>query len=472
MGLLERVTRSATRSTDVEKRSVWDQWISEYLLPSQQQVVYNGVAYPLGQPLGSPGSIPGLKTTMPGVYVQNFEATLPGHSQAARSCPPAFAAQLVRALVLSQARFVWRNRPGRGASSRKTFGTQDLAPLETPWPNGTTADLIGQAEWHAGLAGNAFIHRRVNRLRLLRPDWCAVLWGSDEEPDNASGALDGEPIGYMYCNGGFNSGNALQGLPVGDVAHWSPIPDPLNPGIGMSWLTPGIREIQGDLSATKHKLKFFENGATPNLVVKGLPAVSQGQFNAAVDMIEAKHAGIANAYKTLYLTAGADASVVGSSLQQMDFNQILATGETRLSVLSRVPAAVLGVSEGLKGSALNAGNFNMARRLFSDTWVLPSLQSLASSLSPLLTVPNGAELWFDTADIPLLREDAADAANIVQVQASTIVALVNSGFDADRATAAVTSMDLAALAGAHSGMLSVQLQEPGAQMMGNSDAGN
>jgi hypothetical protein len=183
-------------------------------------------------------------------------------------------------------------------------------------------------------------------------------------------------------------------------------------------------------------------------------------------MIEAKHAGIANAYKTMYLTAGADASVVGSSLQQMDFNQILATGETRLSVLSRVPAAVLGVSEGLKGSALNAGNFNMARRLFSDTWVLPSLQSLASSLAPLLTVPSGAELWFDTQDIPLLREDAADAANIVQVQASTIVALVNSGFDADRATAAVTSMDLAALAGAHSGMLSVQLQMPGSREQG------
>jgi hypothetical protein len=36
----------------------------------------------------------------------------------------------------------------------------------------------------------------------------------------------------------------------------------------MSWLTPVLREIQADQSMTTYKRKFFENGATPNLVVK------------------------------------------------------------------------------------------------------------------------------------------------------------------------------------------------------------
>jgi phage portal protein BeeE len=443
------------------QRSSIDQWISEYLIPSQQQVVYNGVAYPVGQGLQTPQT-PGITQTAGATHVQTFEATLPGHTQALKSCPPAFAAELVRALVLSQARFTFRNRPGQ-INARKTFGTRDLGVLERPWPNGTTADLIGQMEWHAGVGGNAFVtNHQPKRLRMLRPDWTALLWGSDLEPDAPQHALDGELLGYLYCNGGFASGNRVVSLPVDEVAHWYPIPDPLNPGLGMSWVTPAIREIRGDLAASEHKLKFFANGATPNLVIKGIPATTQAQFDELVAMMESRHAGVANAYRTLYLTTGADATVVGSSLQDMDFSQILATGETRLSVLSRVPAALLGVTEGLKGAALNAGNFGMARRIFSDTWVTPTLQNLANSLAPLVNVPNGAELWFDTADIPLMREDAADAASIIQTQAATIVALANAGYNADKVVTAVTAGDLTTLAGAHSGMLSVQLQTPGA----------
>jgi phage portal protein BeeE len=458
-----REVERAPTPDEARSSSFIDQWLSEYLLPSQQQVVYNGIAYPLGQNIIGPSSIPpGIVQTLGATAIQRFEASLGGHADALRSCPPAFAAQLVRALVLSQARFTFRRRPGSGPNARKTFGTQDLGVLEIPWPNGTTADLIGQMEWHAGLAGNAFVTNRTKgRLRILRPDWVALVWGSQAEPDIPQSAIDGKLLGYVYINGGFNSGNEPVTLTVDEVAHWYPLPDPINPGLGMSWVTPAVREIRGDLAATEHKLKFFANGATPNLVIKGIPAATSDQFNAAVALMEQNHKGLANAYKTLYLTAGADATVVGSSLSQMDFSQVLATGETRLSVLSRVPAALLGVTEGLKGAALNAGNFAMARRIFSDTWVTPTLQNLANSLAPLVQVPLGAELWFDLTDVPLMREDAADAANIIQIQASTIVALANAGYDADRCVSSVVGGDLMGLIGAHSGLLSVQLQKPG-----------
>lgn len=445
-----------------DSRSSIDQWITEYLIPSQQQIVYNGVAYPLGQNVQNNVPANGVAQTIGATQIQKFEANLVGHTSALQSCPPAFAAELVRALVLSQARFKFRSK-----TTRKLFGTAALSVLEGPWPNGTTADLISQMEWHAGLAGNAFVARTGPRLRLLRPDWVALVWGSQNDPDLPMSATDGTLLGYIYINGGFHGGRTPETLAVADVAHWYPLPDPLNPGLGMSWVTPAIREIRGDLAASEHKLKFFANGATPNLVIKGIPAATREQFDAAVEMMESKHAGIWNAYRTLYLTAGSDATVVGNSLSQMDFSGVLATGETRLSVLSRVPAALLGVSEGLKGAALNAGNFSMARRIFSDTWVTPTLQNLANSLAPLVSVPAGAELWFDTTDIPLMREDAADAANIVSTQATTIANLVNTGFQPDQVVAAVTAGDLSQLVSAHSGLLSVQLQEPGA----NADLG-
>jgi phage portal protein BeeE len=232
--------------------------------------------------------------------------------------------------------------------------------------------------------------------------------------------------------------------------------------MGQSWVTAALRDIQGDRLATDHKVKFFENGATVNLVVKGIPAVTKEQFDGIVDMIDSRHQGVANAYRTLYLTAGADATPVGADLKQLEFKATQGAGETRIAFLGRVPAPLLGISEGLAGSSLNQGNFAMARRIFADSWIYPSLQDVSASLESILTLPSrggAAELWFDTADMPLLREDAKDAAEIQQIQATTITMLVREGFTAESATAAVIGQDMNLLD--HTGLVSVQLQPPG-----------
>jgi phage portal protein BeeE len=450
VGLLERISDARTVAVRDESRFSIDTWISDYLIPSQFQ--YGGNTYPLG-----------LTQTLAGNRAAEIVQSLPGYMSAIQGCPPAFAAQMVRALVLSQARFTFRNPPWHPRTPRRTFGNGDLQVLERPWKNATTGELIGRMEWHAGLAGNSFVFRRPDRLRVLRPDWTAILYGSELEPDNPGHALDGELLGYVYWNGGPNNqyGYKPRFLLPDEVGHWSPLPDPLNSGIGMSWLTPAIRDLQGDRLAAEHKIRFFENGATPNLVVKGLTATTKEKFDELVEMMEENHAGVANAYRTLYLTAGADATVVGSDLSQIDFKAVTGSGETRISTLSRVPASLLGISEGLAGSSLNAGNFSAARRSFADTWVYPELQDLSAALAPLVTVPADAELWYDPADIPLLREDAKDAAEIEQVKANTIRALVDGGFDPDSAVAAVVGQNMTLLR--HSGLVSVQLNPPGTQ---------
>jgi phage portal protein BeeE len=442
--------RWLTRAKPVEQRNDVDMWIQNFLIPGVGQ----GTA--------------GLNTTYARGRVTEVQQTLPAYSALLRTSPPAFAAEMVRALVLSQARFTFRKRSG-GESSRKLFGTRDLSILERPWPNATTGELIARMEWHAGLAGNAYVVRQADRLRVLRPDWTAVVYGSDQEPEDAAHALDGEIIGYVYANGGLSApgngtmtgwANRVRTLLPDEVAHWSPLPDPEGSGIGMSWLTPAIRDIQSDKAATEHKLMFFNNGATPNLVIKGIPATTKTQFDEIVDMLESRHAGVANAYKTLYLTLGADATVVGSSFKDMDLKAIQGGGETRIATLSRVPAPLLGIAEGMQGSSLNAGNFGMARRMFADTWVYPSLQDLSATLSVLVNVPSDAELWADTSDMPILREDGKDAAEIEQVKATTITMYVREGFTAESAIAAVRAQDVTLLR--HSGLTSVQLQKPGA----------
>lgn len=443
MGIRDRLGR-LVGGKELEKRFNLGQY-PQFLQDYYNQFGYAGSLYPLNQ------------TAMSWSKTEEISATLPNYMTALRRSPPAFAAEMVRALVLSQARLIWRNR-----ADRHTFRNNDLRLLERPWPNGTTGELLGRMEWSAGLAGNAYVYRQGDRLRVLRPDWVKIVYGSQSEPDDPKGAIDGEVLGYAYLNGGFtqNNKNEMVVILPGELAHWTPLPDPMSPGLGMSWITPALRELQADQAAEEYKLGFFSNGATPNLVVKaGDPKYTAAQFQEWVDKMESTHKGAVNAFKTLYLTSGADATVIGSNLQQLDLSSITSHGETRISYLSRVPAVILGIAAGLAGSSLNAGNYAQARRNFADSWYYSTLQDCCAALGAIVNVPGGSELWYDVADVPLLREDAQDAAAIEQTKATTIVALVNGGFEPDSVLAAVTGQNMNLLV--HTGLVSVQLQPPG-----------
>jgi hypothetical protein len=85
--------------------------------------------------------------------------------------------------------------------------------------------------------------------------------------------------------------------------------------------------------------------------------------------------------------------------------------------------------------------------------------SLAPIVGPVPTASGGAvRLWYDARDVPFLREDERDAAEIQQISASTIVSLSTGGFTRKSAIAAVTSEDLTQLV-EDPNWISVQLQQ-------------
>lgn len=425
------------RGSQGSQRYPIDTWITDYLLAQQQNFTYNSQVYTVG----AGGTYGGPSRT------KEVAQSLPAYMGIVRKSPPAFAAQMVRALVLSQLRFTFRYKTST-STPRKMFGTPALRPLEQPWTNATTGELVSRMEWDAGLAGNAFVTNFIpDQLTVLRPDWTVIIWGSRLEPDDPKGAVDRQVIGYAYQNGGFDPSNTRKPLLLRpeQVAHWSPLPDPLSPGLGMSWLTPALRDIQGDNMMIEHKIKYFEQGATPNLVVTGVPGVTPDEFQEWVKSFGSDHDGYRNAYRTMYFTLGMDAKIVGANLDQIDFAENGSYSETRISFLSRVPAALLGISAGLKGSSLNAGNYTETRRTFSDTWFYPTAQDLCAALAPLVEVPPYAELWFDTTDVPMVREDAQIAAQIEDLKSHTIVSYVQAGFTPESAIAAVRGQDISQL---------------------------
>lgn len=368
-----------------------------------------------------------------------------------------FACIAARQMVFSEIRFAWRRfedgRPG------DVFGNSDLELLERPWPNGTTGELTAHLEQDDSLAGNCFIglvdDQHGARLRRLRPDWTTIITGS---PTDDPFDLRARPIGYVYKSP--RSEPVL--LTTDQVAHYSPIPDPVAQWRGMSWLSTVLPEVRSDKAATKHKAKFFENGAQVGTILSYDPTISPDDFAAHVALFKEQHEGVGNAYKTLHVGGGADPKVMSANLQQLDLKNTQGRDESRIASAAGVHPVILGLPEALQGSSLNAGNYGQIRRRFADITIRPLWRTAAAALETLVTPPDkNTRLWFDTSDVAFLRDDAKQEAEIRDKQAQTITRLVREGFTAESAIKAVRSGDWTVLE--HSGLFSVQLQQAGTQ---------
>lgn len=419
--------------------------------------------------------------------VGDHEVIAPDYLSFVRSAykanPIVFGAIATRLQLFREARVQWRQM--RDGKPGDLFGSPELGILEKPWPGGSTGDILAIAEVAGSIGGNFFMARRPargrdaadhtkDRIRIMRPDWTRIILGSteDTEGDDKVGPLDldAEIIGYAYWNGGVMTGKPDYILFPEQVCHWAPLPDPEAPYRGMSWMTPIIHEILADKAMTKHKQKFLEGGATPNLAVK-LNVTSVDEFNKWVTRYREERELTdvdSNPYRTLFLAAAADPVPIGSNLKDTDWSAVQSGGEVRIAVAAGVHPVVLGIQAGLQGSALNAGNFEAAYRQFANGTTRPNWRSFFQAASVIVDRPtfsdgktdDSSELWYDDHDIPALAEDTVRAAEIASSDASTISTLIMAGFDPSLTVEAVVGKDLGRLAApeAHTGLPSVQLQ--------------
>jgi hypothetical protein len=395
-----------------------------------------------------------MQTATLGGRERDISPDFEGYASAAyRQNGVVFACMLSRMMLFSQGRFQYQDmstgRPG------KLFGTNDLAILEKPWGGAsTTGDLLARAIQDVDLAGNFYAVADRGVVRRLPPHYVTIILGSQREPNDPSLAWDADIIGYEYAP---RRGSDVKVFRREEVAHFAPIPDPLARFRGMSWLTPVLREIVADNAMTAHQRKYFEQGATPNIVVTIPEELSDTSFARWQKLFKSQSEGVANAYKTMILTAGATPHVVGAQLE--DFKTVKGHGETRIAAASGIHPVIIGLSEGLQGSSLNAGNFSAARRVTADRTLDWLWESVGASFEPLVASQTNARLTIDRRDIPFLREDAKDAAEIQATQANTIHTYIAAGFEPSSVVAAVDANDRALLA--HTGLYSVQLQPAG-----------
>lgn len=387
------------------------------------------------------GGLVALQTSMTGSPVEPIAHEFATYVQAAyKANGIVFAVILARLLLFSEARFRFRRY-----TDGSLHGTDDLRLLERPWPAGTTRDLLARMEQDVSLAGNAYIYKPdATRLQRLRPDWVQIVLTED-----------GDRAGYLYYPGGKNAGVKPENLSVAEVGHYAPIPDPTSPWRGMSWLTPVVMEIESDKQMTRHKQKFFENAATPNLLVTVAKKIKDTDARETFRQeLDERYGGTEAAYRTMILDDGATAKVIGSDLREMTFASVQAAGENRVAAAGGVPSIVVGLKEGLQAATYS--NYGQAMRRFAEMTMHPLWGFAAGDLAPLVKVPADSELWYDASTIPALQQDAKDQAEILRAKALTAASLIRVGYVPGQVAAAIGLPDIE-----HTGKIPVTLYPDG-----------
>jgi phage portal protein BeeE len=306
-------------------------------------------------------------------------------------------------------------------------------------------------EQDASLAGNAYIRDTGDGVERLRPDWVTLVSRMDVDQ---FGEQVRRLLGIVYDPQGADPDREVAFYPISEVAHWAPIPDPLGNFRGQSWISAVLRELRADIRTSEYREAYFKNSATPNLVIRYEQRMAPERLERLRRAIDSAHVGPDNAFGTLVLDEGADVISVGSNASDAELDELEAAGETRILMASGVPPVVAGARQGLQASQI--GEYAAAMRAFADLKIRPNWRSACGALAKLVTVPAGAELWFDTADVSALQQGEQDQAQTSFQQVQAITSLVMQGFTPDSAVRAVTSGDMNLLQ--HTGAPSVQVQ--------------
>jgi phage portal protein BeeE len=353
-----------------------------------------------------------------------------------------FAVILIRLALFSEARFVFQS-----LVDKHVFGGTNLSVLEEPWPNCTTGELLARMEQDLSLAGNAYIWKAADdRLVRLPPDEVTII---SREVQGPTGHYR-EVVGYDWdptpvqnvAPGTDNRSEQAQTFTVDEIAHWSPYPDPRANFRGMSWLTPVLRDVQGDSAMTSYKIAYLENMAAPNLLLKYQQKLRPDTIDSIGERMHAKFGG-GNAFKTFVLDQGADAAVLDNSLDRLSFASTQEAGVNRICGASGVDPILLGLLTLGRASV----TYEQAMRRLGDVTLRHMWRTVCAALQKLVpgVPPAGVRLWYDTSDIAALRASETERGQTSQVQAAALLTIVQAGYTRESAVAFLSSGDVSQL---------------------------
>jgi len=183
------------------------------------------------------------------------------------------------------------------------------------------------------------------------------------------------------------------------------------------------------------------NNATPNIIIRYAQKLQPATIDSIRERMAARYAGADNAGKTLVLDQGADLTMAGNSLSQMDFSNVLAVAAERILAACAVPGVLVGL-EPLRGAGRG---YQESMQKFANLWARPQWRSACGALAPLVDVPAAARLWFDASDVAALQDGELQRGQAALVRMQALLTGVEAGYTRESAVAAVDAGDITLL---------------------------
>jgi HK97 family phage portal protein len=263
----------------------------------------------------------------------------------------------------------------------------------------TNLEICGRAPWwkERDRAG------RVVALWPLRPDRLGVIPGDTSV---------GEPFLKLY---GYMLDGEMTRIPPRDVMMFTyPDPGDETGGVigGYGPLQVLAREVDADNEATTFVYALLRNYAAPGILIKTKANLDKDSAQQLKDRIKAAYGGLRRGEPAVLSgLAGGDSEIttLSHNLQQLEFPDLRAIAESRISSAFGVPAILVGLKVGLDRSTF--ANMSEAREFFAETTLSVMWRRLSdqvqSDLVPEFGDPGRLKARFDTGEVKALAGQRA-----------------------------------------------------------------
>ncbi len=183
--------------------------------------------------------------------------------------------------------------------------------------------------------------------------------------------------------------------------------NPETPYYGLSPTEVLRQAILADVKAIDWNRLFFENDATPGMVLVTDQALTTSQAQEVEARWEAKHRGVGNAHRTHVFGSGLRPERYTPTHRDMQFLNLRAWSREEILAAYGVPPIIVGLYKDT-----NRATAQTMRRLFWENAVIPRLGKIEQTLNAELVPNEDIQLFFDLSEIEALQEDVAEMAQI------------------------------------------------------------
>lgn len=195
--------------------------------------------------------------------------------------------------------------------------------------------------------------------------------------------------------------------PASEIVYFQ-MPDLRNPyGRGIGTAGALHDELATDEFAAKHTMKWFANGARPDVLIYG-----KGLDKAETARLEARWAhkfrGLKNAFKPAFLSADISVKELNQSFQSMQLHELRQFERDTIIQVYGVPPEILGVIENSNRATIEAADY-----IFGKWVVLPRMEIQTATLMDQLVPQFGDDALILGYESPV-AEDKAHQLSVMQ----------------------------------------------------------